>query len=117
MILKLKDLVENEAMREEIREIFSKQFWVDDKRGCFIWNGDAYKNGYGKFSVMLAGGRIQMHIGAHRLSYMLSTGEDPGEFLVCHRCDTPLCVNPDHLFKGTAGDNMRDKYQKGRGNL
>ena len=55
------------------------------------------------------------HIGAHRFSYMFHFGEIPQGMMVLHRCDNASCVNPSHLFLGTALDNMQDKNKKGRG--
>ncbi len=46
--------------------------------------------------------------------YLLQTGKQPGPLLVCHKCDNPGCVNPDHLFIGTGGDNAQDMLSKGR---
>jgi hypothetical protein len=68
-------------------------------------------NGYGLFDVRI-GGRRETR--AHRASYRLHKGDIPDGFLVCHRCDVPCCVNPDHLFLGTPKDNFNDMVRKGR---
>lgn len=51
---------------------------------------------------------------AHRVAYRMFHGEIPDGMCVLHRCDTPACVRPDHLFLGTRDDNMRDRQQKER---
>jgi hypothetical protein len=66
------------------------------------------RDGYGAFTV--DGKKYK----AHRLAFELATGADPTGLLVCHHCDTPSCVNPDHLFLGTQADNLRDMTQKER---
>jgi len=65
--------------------------------------------GYGRLRV---GNRKTML--AHRFSYEAHVGPIPKGMFVCHKCDNPLCVNPDHLFVGTASDNMQDMHRKGR---
>lgn len=76
--------------------------------GCWLWDLAWDGQGYGVIDIY---GRQH---GAHRVSYMVHKG-DPGEGLVCHKCDTPSCINPDHLFLGSPLDNMQDKVKKGRG--
>jgi hypothetical protein len=77
--------------------------------GCWLWNG-AGCDGIPKF-----GGFGDDHTyNASRASYYLSRGKDPGDLLVCHKCDNPRCVNPLHLFLGTEEDNIQDCIRKGR---
>lgn len=85
-------------------------FWskVIKTDGCWTWNGTIHGNGYGGISFR---GKFWP---AHRLAYVLTNGPIADCLKVCHRCDTPLCVNPAHLFLGTTGDNNRDKHAKGR---
>lgn len=76
--------------------------------GCWLWTGAVTGNGYGGFHD---GERM---VGPHHYSWRLHCGEIPDGMYVCHRCDTPLCVNPDHLFLGTPKDNQQDRTRKGR---
>lgn len=75
---------------------------------CWIWTGSTDKDGYGV--AKLRGRRVEK---AHRLSFRLHNGDAAG-MLVCHTCDNPQCVNPAHLFIGTALDNKSDCVSKGR---
>ena len=75
---------------------------------CWLWTGARTSDGYGVMGV----GRKQFR--AHRLSYQEFKGEIPLGMQVCHSCDVPLCVNPDHLFVGTPQQNTDDMIAKGR---
>lgn len=78
---------------------------------CWIWTGAKFVGGYGQ---MRMGGRQGRLIKTHRISYEINVGELQGNILVCHHCDNPICVNPDHLFQGTHQDNADDKVSKNR---
>lgn len=84
-------------------------FWKADERGCHIWQGSKIVRGYGRLQV--AGYTVL----AHRHSYTLNVGPIPPGISVCHKCDNPSCVNPEHLFLGSAKDNADDMMAKGRG--
>lgn len=75
---------------------------------CWIWTGSATRDGYG----VLAHKGKQKRV--HRLSYEEFIGEINEGFFVCHKCDTPLCFNPNHLFIGTPKENTIDSSKKGR---
>jgi len=81
----------------------------DIKTGCWNWVLGKDKNGYGKVKIS------RRHFRAHRISAMLFLGFNiNSSLLVCHKCDNPSCVNPNHLFIGTDLDNAKDRDKKGR---
>ena len=88
-------------------------FWrnVTITEGCWTWNGGRDKNGYGRFNVRP---RLSSLDRTHRVSWVIHFGAIPEGLQICHHCDNPPCVRPDHLFLGTAADNNADKVAKGR---
>jgi hypothetical protein len=91
----------------------TERFWshVEKTDGCWLWRGARDDKGYGKFGLH---GRQER---AHLIAYELAVRLVPrGLGLhICHKCDNPPCVRPDHLFLGTPKDNMQDKEAKNRG--
>ena len=85
-----------------------------DPKTCWIWEGAKNGNGYGVFTLEYSKNNNIKRVLAHRYSWALKNGTIPDDLHVLHMCDTPLCVNPDHLFLGTNLDNIKDKIQKGR---
>ena len=81
--------------------------------GCFLWSGVTDSRGYGYVRPYASGGQ-RRKVSAHRLAYELEFGEIKKGMSVLHRCDTPSCVNPRHLFLGTQADNMLDMTLKNR---
>lgn len=90
------------------------RFWayVDKSGDCWEWHASKNPRGYGQFSATVDGRLRNMR--AHRLAYIWAGNDLKDDDLLCHTCDNPSCVNPDHLFVGTHQDNMADKTAKDR---
>jgi len=91
-----------------------ERFWnnVDKSGDCWLWTATKDKDNYGKFRY--SSNKKKLDIRAHRYSYELHNGPIKDNLFVCHTCDNPTCVNPDHLFLGTVIDNAHDCVNKGR---
>lgn len=99
---------------------YTELFWskVNKTDNCWIWTDRIDYKGYGRCTAS-NNLRTLLSIStktpsAHRISYLITFGLIPDGLLVCHKCDTPACVNPEHLFLGTYSDNYQDMIQKGR---
>lgn len=79
---------------------------VEKTDSCWIWKGGKDSKGYGLFSYR---SRV---MAAHRYSYSRNKERLRAGYLVCHSCDNPSCVNPDHLYLGTHKDNMKDVKER-----
>lgn len=106
--------------QSEKERFFAK---VNKTDGCWLWSAAKDRKGYGMFSVgpshLPDGKRRNSMVSAHRFSYQMQFGEIASHdsfhgLCVLHKCDTPSCVNPDHLFIGTNLENVRDMDSKGR---
>lgn len=91
-----------------VEQRLQQRIAYEPNSGCWLWMGRMDRNGYG---VMINRGRL---LWAHRAAWQVWRGEIPDGMRICHRCDTPACINPDHHFLGTQRDNIRDASRKGR---
>lgn len=89
-------------------ERFRAKASLNPATGCLLWDGWLQGNGYGRFSV---NGKNRF---AHRIAWEIAHGPVPVGMFVCHRCDTPCCVEHTHLFLSSARGNMADMTEKGR---
>ena len=106
----------DQSICTHIPEKVIARFWAKVSKGspeeCWIWLASKRNKGYGAFGYTLGEKTIQDR--AHRFSFRIHSGEIPDGLFVLHKCDTPACVNPAHLFLGTNDDNVQDMMAKGR---
>jgi len=91
-----------------LKERFYSKFIINNENGCWEWAANRYPKGYGCFKL---NGKSNV---AHRISYEIHVGKIQDKMVICHKCDNPCCVNPDHLFMGTQKQNLLDRDIKGR---
>lgn len=96
--------------------MLTDRFWekvdLPDLDGCWNWNAGRYHFGHGMFWLN-GKNRVASRVMA---AHCLGVCEVPRDVLVCHHCDNPPCVNPEHLFLGSYGDNAADRERKNRSN-
>lgn len=101
-----------ELSQKDIARFWSKVDKSAGSDGCWVWKTRTDRDGYGRFCAN------DKTYGAHRIAYRLIVGEIPDELCVLHNCpdgDCSSCVNPSHLWLGTAAENNVDRKNKGRG--
>jgi len=108
----LNKLIQN-SIKKNKHSIIDR-FWKYTNKGkkdeCWEWQGSTMLHGgYGQLSI----GFNRSPIKAHRLSYMIHYGEIPKNLFICHKCNNPLCVNPNHIYAGTPNDNWKDTINSG----
>lgn len=90
-------------------DIFNKSYVVNELNDCWEWQLYLSPLGYGRFTIT-----TEKIFSAHRASYFLHVGSIPKGLNICHHCDNPKCVNPNHLFLGTQKQNIHDAMSKNR---
>lgn len=96
------------GQNKSLADRFEAKVEYEPNTGCWLWSGAVNNRGYGQI------GRDGKIVLAHRVSLEIHSGSVAANDHVLHRCDTPPCVNPDHLFRGDHRANMDDMIAKGR---
>ncbi len=94
--------------KETLKSRFEKYVIPEPNTGCWLWTGFSGHCGYGRINI------ARKSKLAHRVSYELYKQKIPDGLCALHKCDTPACVNPNHIFIGTKADNIADMVKKGR---
>ena len=84
---------------------------------CWPWTAHLVKDGYGGLTIWEGTPRVKRTLLAHRVMWELTYGSIPKGSYVCHHCDNPKCVNPDHLYLGNGATNMLDMWKRKRHRL
>ena len=101
-------------LREEIAETLEAFLSQVDRSGeCWLWTGNKCRFGYGVFWPGKLNEVLRSGVGAHRVAWALFNGPIPPKRTICHECDTPACVRPDHLYCGTHASNRQDWVRRG----
>lgn len=93
-------------MNKSMRDRFFTHIDMKSQEDCWNWKASLNHKGYGQFKV---NGVV---LGAHRVAYELEHGTIPKGLQILHKCDNRKCVNPNHLYAGTAGDNITDREKR-----
>jgi len=105
------------VIRSTIQERFDAKWIPEPNSGCWLWTAAVnFPSSHRATDIrpIIGTGNGRRTDYAYRVSWRLHNGDVPAGMDVCHRCDVPICVNPDHLFLGTRQDNLQDMVMKGR---
>lgn len=100
--------LEKKMIDQKTKDRFFEKVIPEPNSGCWLWIGAWHGDGYGIVKIR------QVNFRTHRVSWELHNGPIPDGLCVLHKCDTPCCVNPNHLFLGTQPDNVQDCLNKNR---